>query len=161
MMIKHCGLVTLLLMAACSADTGPSPFHEGVGLTGAGAPSPPSELDAAAGDGTRQDAGAAEASAPDAGPLAEACRCGNGTLDPGEKCDDSAPKHRCPTSQNDCEATRDICWRWRVAGEGCHRECVHAHGVCEDVLDPREPAGLYTACRNECAADSHSNSPWQ
>jgi hypothetical protein len=160
MMIKHSGLLGLLLMAACASDSTSDPFHEAAGAAGVAAESPP-KLDAAVPERPVGDAGLAEPLSRDAGGSVLADACGNGILDPGEECDDTAAKHRCPTTQNDCEVSRDLCWRWRVEGEGCHRRCVHAHGVCEDVLDPREPHGLLLSCRNECPADTDVNNPWK
>ena len=150
MTIKQTGPLALFLIAACTVDSShPEP--------GAGGSFSERSLDAAT---LEADAALPEAQSGNSDEPADES-CGNGALDSGEECDDTAHRQRCPTSQSDCEATRDICWRWRVEGQGCHRKCVHAQGVCEDVLDPRDPHGLLKGCRNECPDDTNVNNSWK
>ncbi|HKU44892.1 MAG TPA: hypothetical protein VJR89_42325 [Polyangiales bacterium] len=76
--------------------------------------------------------------------------CGNGVIEPGERCDGTS----CPSNCND----NDVCTADFVEGEGCQRSCGHRDlGPNRNTKDGCCPNGANSTTDADCSADCGNN----
>jgi hypothetical protein len=76
--------------------------------------------------------------------------CGNGVLEPGEKCDTKIPVGvfgTCPTSCNDGK----VCTSDTLSGSGCQAECVYTPRTCSLKADKCCPKGCTSLNDADCS----------
>jgi hypothetical protein len=95
--------------------------------------------------------GSTDVEGPDLTGDATGPRCGDGALDPGERCDLGIPQGApgaCPTA---CPAPSDRCATVRIDGEGCDRVCVEDPIATCEAGDSCCPAGCDALRDTDCA----------